>query len=114
MPRQLAQLLQESLGTRAIPVINRLVTQVGVTAVRVFPNDPNRYAWVFVNLSPNTLYLHLDATVTSSKGVQVGPSGGYLSLVWQEDFELTAWEWYAISTAAASNVLTYEVVSEGA
>lgn len=115
MPRPLIALLEEKLGTKAVPRFNPLnLASIGAAVVRVLGNNPNRYSWVFVNLSPNTIYLHLDNTVSSSRGFLVGPNGGSLSAQWEEDFELVSNEWFAIASGPASAFLVYEVESAGA
>lgn len=115
MPRRLADVLQEKLGTKAIPYINPFgVSQVGVTATRIMQFNPNRFSFELVNLSANTIYVHLDGTVSSSKGIVLGANGGNMVSVWEEDFELVTWEYYALATASGSNILIYEVLSAGA
>lgn len=115
MPRSLAALLQDRFGTKGIPFTNRLnVASIGTTAVRIFGNDPNRLALIFVNLSANNIFFHLDNTVSLTKGIFCGPNGGGLSYVWDEDFELTSGEQFVIASAVASNYLAYEIVSAGA
>lgn len=115
MPRRLADLLEERLGTKAVPFFNRLgVASIGVTAVRVFSSDPNRFEWTFVNLSTNGIYLMADNLVTATRGIFCGPSGGGTTMIWEEDFELVSSEWWAIATGAASSYLAFEIVSAGA
>jgi hypothetical protein len=115
MPRPLVELLREKLGTQAVPHYNPLnVPSIGTVAVRVLGNNPNRYTWEFVNLSPSSIFLHLDNTVSASRGWLVGPSGGSLGAHWEEDFELVSGEWWAIGTAPALSFLVYEVESGGA
>jgi len=115
MPRRLADLLQEKLGTKATPFFNRLgVTNVGLTPTRIFANDANRFAWIFINLSANAIYLLTDPTVSASKGILAGANGGFLSALWEEDFELVSNEWWCVASGAASNLLAYEITSAGA
>lgn len=114
-PRQLSDVLVERLGTKAIPYTNRLnVASIGITAVRVLTTDPNRFEWLFINLSPNLIYLLNENTVSASKGIQVGASGGSVSMQWDEDFELVSNEWWAVAVATPSNYLAVELVSAGA
>ncbi len=115
MPRQLSDLLQEKFGTKATPFVNRLgVSTIGTAFSKIYAVDPNRLGLIFVNLSANTLTAHFDNTVTLTKGIVCGPNGGGYALVWEEDFELTSSEWFAIASAAASPILAYEIVSAGA
>ncbi len=115
MPRQLAALLEEKLGTKATPFRNPLgVLTVGVVAVRFLPNNPNRFGWEFINLSPNLIYLLNDNSVSATNGIQVGASGGNVIADWEEDFELVSNEWWAIAAGAASNILAISIESAGA
>ena len=115
MPRRLADLLEERLGTKATPFFNRLgVPSIGVTAVKVLSNDPNRFEWTFINLSVNAIYLLTDNTVSATKGILCSATGGGTSMIWEEDFELVSNEWWAVAAGAASSYLLFEVVSAGA
>ncbi len=115
MVRPLAALLEEKLGTKATPFANPLnVASIGVAAVRVLPNNPNRFAWTFVNLSPNLIYLLNSNLVSATNGIQVGASGGNVTAIWEQDFELVSNEWWAVAAAAASNFLVISIESSGA
>ena len=115
MPRPLAALLEEKLGTKATPFANPLnVASIGVTAVRILPSNPNRFAWIFIDLSPNLIWLLNSNLVSPSNGIQVAASGGNVISDWEEDFELVSNEWWAVAGGAASSFLVVEIVSAGA
>jgi hypothetical protein len=114
VPRPLIDLLKEKLGTSAVPRFNPLgVTSIGLTATRILAPNPNRYSWSFVNLSSANIYLHLDNSVSTTRGWLVGPNGGSLSANWEEDLELVSNDWFAVGSGAALSFLVYEVESAG-
>jgi hypothetical protein len=105
------ELVAARFGAPVNPVVNRAASSVGATAARLFINDPDRLGFLVVNLSANDLYIGPFPDVSATKGIKAGPSGGSISLVWFEDFEITAWEWFAIGSAAATNYLAIEYLS---
>src|SRR5882724_3765124 len=108
MPRNLAALLEDKFGTKATPFKNRLgVPSIGITPVTVYKNDPTRFTFEFFNLSPSNIWLLDDPSVSAAKGILVGPNGGSLVLLWEEDFELVAGEWWAIGAATPLSYLAY-------
>jgi len=108
--KNLADLLLERFGVRTRAVENPKTTSVGTTAVEILSNNPRRLGAVIINLSTNTVYLGLSQDVSSSKGILLTPNGGSFALVWDEDFQMTAWAWWAVSSGASSSIYTIEVV----
>jgi len=107
----LKDLLMERFKVRTRAIENPLaVTSLGATAQMILANNPNRLGAVIVNLSANIIYLSLENDVSSTKGVLLGATGGKASLVWDEDFDMTAWAWWAIASGAASALYVLEVV----
>jgi hypothetical protein len=98
-------------GAPVNPVINKSTSSIGVTSSRLMINDPDRLGFLVVNLSVNDLYIMTDPLVSASRGIKAGPNGGSVSVVWFEDFEICAWEWFAIASGAASAVLVVEYLS---
>ena len=112
MPRTVASLLTDKFGTLSTPRTNPLgVASIGTTAVKVLSNNPNRFEWTFSNLSPNTIYLFFDSTVSTSNGYVASPSGGFVRCYWEEDGERVGYEVWAIANGAASSFLVEEIVS---
>jgi hypothetical protein len=62
-----------------------------------------------MNLSLNEVYIGPFGDVSATRGVRLGPSGGFMRLTHREDFSLVGYEWYAVATGAASDVLVLEV-----
>jgi len=107
--RTLQELLTKQLGVAVSPVVNPLVSQVGLAVTRVLGNNPNRVAAVVTNLSLNRIYISPDRSPSSSHGIRLDPNGGSIVLLWNEDFSLVGWEWNAIADAAGSSIFVLEL-----
>jgi hypothetical protein len=105
------ELVAARFGAPVNPVVNRATSSVGATAARLFINDPDRLGFLVVNLSVNNLFIGPFPDVSATKGILLGPNGGNISLVWFEDFEICAWEWFAIGSAANTTLLGIEYLS---
>ena len=108
----LAGLLLEQFKVKTRAVENPLLTALGTSALLVFSNNPNRLAWIFINLSANTVYLGLGNDVGTAKGVLIAPNGGSATMIWSEDFQMTGWAIWGIAPAGASNCYSIEVVTQ--
>lgn len=108
----LEKLLDAKFGVKTRPLINRMITQAGVTPTIVVPNDPNRLGLTLINLSASAMYLALASDVSATKGIYLAPNGGNISLVWDEDFIMVAWEWWIIAGGAGSALYCLEMVED--
>ena len=96
-------LLNESLGVNASPKEDALISTVGTSSAQLLRNNPNRVAFIMVNLSGGDIFLRPQSDATTSEGVQITPQGGSVVVRWQDDFLLPAEAWYAIGSVASSN-----------
>jgi len=108
----LSDLLRARFGIETRESINPIVAAVGVAAVVVIRNHPDRVGFVIVNLSANPVYLAPDGGALATYGIRLDPNGGFLSMIWDEDFELVSHEWWGIAPAGASNIFVSEVIGE--
>ena len=113
MSGALSRLVRERFGANVAPEVNRALSTIGITAGRLWPQDPERLAALVVNLSVNTIFVGPFNTVSTTRGIRINPSGGQMMLLWDEDFDLTGYEWFAVADAAASALLTVEWVTTG-
>ena len=104
------EVIDKRFGVRTRAEVNPLVAQVGVAAIRVLPNNPDRLAWLIVNLSGNTLQLALDRGVGAARGILVQANGGSVGMVVDEDFDMVTYEIWGVATGAASNIYVLSVV----
>ena len=108
----LDDLIKEKFGGLSTqPHVNRLISSVGTTIDRVIPNDPNRVAFIIINLDEaNTLYILPEPDVSPTRSIPLGPGQAYVGL-WDEDFQLVGWDWYCVGSAAGTALLALEVVA---
>lgn len=93
--------------TRAIQ--NPLTDTVGTTPTLILHNNPDRFMWLVVNLSPNNVYLAFDPKVSSTRGILLTPSGGWVSMVIEDDGEAVVYEVWAVASAAPSAIYVVEM-----
>lgn len=107
----LADLLMERFKVKTRAVENpRAEVNIGITALLILANNPNRLGWIVVNLSANELYLGLTNAVDEHHGIRLNANGGIASMVWDEDFQMTGWAIWAIGSAINTYIYVLEVV----
>lgn len=111
----LRDLLDRQFGVRTRPVENPLdVTSLGTDVTRILSNNPNRLGFTVLNLSANVVYIGLsrnvNAGVGTEQGIRLDANGGQAVAIWDEDFDMVAWEWYAVATAVDSQIYVLEEV----
>jgi len=107
----LADLVASRFGLRTQTHVNRSASSVGTSVAEVLRQDGARLAATLVNLGAAAIYVLPDEEVSSSRGIRLGPSGGSVALTWETDFELVGYAWHAVADAAATALLTIEVVA---
>jgi hypothetical protein len=112
MPRitTLAGLLAAELGIATYS--EETSAQAGVAAARLMAQNPNRVAWILVNLSSANLYIRPGRAPTSTVGIPLAPSE-WRSALYREDFALVGLEWQIIASAAAADYYLLEVLLQG-
>jgi len=108
----LSDLLLDRFKLKTHNLVNPLVAAVGVAAIPVLLNHPDRVGFVMLNLSANIIYISPLPNVALLVGIRLDANGGMVGMVWDEDFELVSHDWYAIATGAASQVFILEVIGE--
>jgi len=106
----LAELLMERFKRKTRAVENPLITSVGTTATLILKNNPNRLAFIIHNLGAYPVFLGFTSDVSITKGARIDPNGGAYSMIWDEDFDATAWAIWAIADGGTSAVYTIEIV----
>lgn len=110
---KLQDLITKEVGLVTSPSFNPMVTSVGVTAVQILPNNPDRVAGLFVNTSANVIYIKPSPDVSTTNGIVLPPSGGTASMLWKEDFNLVGMAWYAVASGAASSIMVMSLDAVG-
>ncbi len=109
MANTLRDLITARFGVQTELRLDPVTNTVGVTPVVVLTNNPDRLSVLVVNLSAVGVYLKPAPNVSASSGVKLNANGGTFSLLWEEDFHLTGYEWWAIAEAAGASILVVEV-----
>lgn len=113
MPKSLSEAVDSLYGTKVFPNVNPLVSSVGTSAVKIADNNNNRFSLLIVNLSANNIYIGLDNSVSSSKGIQLNANGGNVALKFRDDLNMVGWEFWAVAAGPGSNILVIETLAYG-
>jgi len=106
----LSDLLHERLGIQTRNAESPVGSVVGVASALLLPNNPDRVGLVIVNLSANIIYISPRDPAAAAAGIRLDANGGWRSLIWDEDMELVAHDWYAIATGALSAIFWSEQI----
>jgi len=106
----LGELLKERFKVRTRAVENPKITASAATAQVVLGSNPNRLGFTIINHGANPCFVGLTNEVSASRGIRLDASGGSISMIWDEDFDMVAWAWWIISPAGASNIYSIEVI----
>ncbi len=105
----LEAVLDRLFGVRTRAEENPLISSVGTTALRVLPNDPDRLAWLIVNLSGNVMYASIGTDPSATKGIRLDPNGGSATMLFSEDFQAVGWEVWIVATGATSSLYSLAI-----
>jgi len=98
------------LGVPTTPRASAAGSVLGLTVGQILRQDPRRVGFIFINLSPNQMFISPIGAASATNGIRVGPSGGSVHVLSLEDGEMTAWEWTGIADLAASNYFILEIL----
>ncbi|MBA7618501.1 hypothetical protein ES703_25828 [subsurface metagenome] len=107
----LDSLLMDRFKVRTRAVENPKVSQVETTATLVLSNNPDRLGWILYNLGANPIFVATKNTVAADTyGGRADANGGFVSMIWDEDFHATGWAIWAIAKTGASKIWVLEIV----
>ena len=108
----LADLLMERFKVRTRPVINPLALTAATTTVQRFlANNPNRLGFIILNLGGQVCYIGPDSEIAAAtRGIRLDANGGAYVSIWDEDFDMVAWEWWILSALLTSAIYVIEIV----
>ena len=108
----LTELLEKQFGVKTRTIINPLVTSLTGNVDKVLSNNPNRLAWIIINLGSNSAYGSWLRYPSSTKGFLLSALGGTASVMWNEDFELVGSEVYVKGTTGDTIYVVAVVTAE--
>jgi len=100
---------EKEIGFATAPVINPVVSSVGVSVATIFRQNANRVFWMVVNLGANVMYVGWDRAVSATRCMRAEPNGGIVSVAWREDYELCFQEVFALSSLGNLDVYCVEL-----
>ena len=110
-------LLEQQYGVKSTYNENPEVSQLAAspTKTKFLSYNPRRISFVLINLSAVSILVAPDvdvAIVPNKRGIYLVPNGGTLSMVWTEDFEMPAMEWYGIADGGVAEIYCLEVLTQ--
>ena len=102
-----AEFIEAKYGGHTAETVD--VVSVGVVQATVLRNDPERVFALFVNLSPNTIFIGFDQLVGAARGILLPANGGSYQVDVEEDFTIPIRAHFALASAAASNLYVLSV-----
>ena len=82
---------------------------VGTTASRIILNNPRRVKLLIMNFGASDISVGFDSSVTTTSGIKVVASTGFMESNASDDGEEVLSEFWAISSAAGNNIVISEV-----
>jgi hypothetical protein len=107
----LAAYCERRFGRKVKVAINPITNTIGTSPIRILYNNPDRFAWIIINLSNFDVYVGWTPDVGPTKGVKLDPNGGNVISLADEDLELTGYEVYARAAASNCSIYVLEVVA---
>jgi len=74
-------------------------------------NNPNRLELILSNVGDYNIFVNADITYELPEGLLLTPNGGFVSLIWNEDFDITGYSWYGFAQTGAGEITVMEVLS---
>jgi len=111
--RNVRDLLARRWGVTFTSRESRVTVGSGTRTV-LFNHNPTRVAAILVNNGSFVAILAPQGSGFEGEGLRLDPAGGSLTLLWEEDGELTGREWVAFGVGGASVVNVYEILIESA
>lgn len=105
----LHKLIDQRFGLRTRGVPNPDNVQQSTTVGLILRNNSSRLAATIINLGTNPVFMTPDSAPSTSRGIRIGPNGGAVTLLWDEDFNVTGMEWFGVTDAGTSDLFVLEI-----
>jgi len=112
MGKTLKDLVNDKFGVSTRPVLNPVIQTVDANELMLFNNNPNRFAFLVMNLSGNILYILPDNGVTANRGIRLNANGGQYIAIYDQDFDMVGYSWFCIGSAPGTTLLSLEIVGD--
>jgi len=74
------------------------------TPTQIVSNDPGALQLTIINLGANDMYLWIDESVSSTRGILIASNGGSYEIDFTSHMRLPTNSWWAIAPAGNTNV----------
>jgi hypothetical protein len=105
-----AQYVSKRWGTK-VRLVPRAIVAVATTVTRIAKNNPKRLELHVVNTSVGNVFVGWDTGVAAASDIPLLPGGGSITLLADEDGELTTYDLYGIAPGGPLNVSVWEIES---
>lgn len=110
-PGNVRDLIRERWGVNVTPVFQRGTTLIGGAVATIFKNDPNRIALWLCNSGGQDVFVTPDPAHIAAFGtIRVSANGGVLTAQYDEDGEVVAYEWQAVTSGTNTNLFLVEML----
>lgn len=90
-------LIAREHGVDGQPFYNRDATDADIADKIIARNNPGRLALIIINLGTAAVFVAPQGAASSTRGIQLGASGGSVSMNWRDDGALPSLEWHGQS-----------------
>lgn len=111
MAMTLDDMIRQLFAVRTRAIHSQVLVSASAPPTVIAPNNPNRLSFFVSNPGANSVYVAFESDFALGEGVLLVPSGGYISFLWSEDFNVVGWGMYGIASSADVSVNVLEVVS---
>ena len=74
-------------------------------------NNPNRFELIISNVGDNPVYVSYLRDFGDKEGLLLNPNGGFVSYIWNEDFDIVGWGWNGFEVGGDGIIFVMEIVS---
>jgi len=107
----LHELIRKELGVDTYLKINPLTDTIKTSRTKILHNNPDRVAFLLINLGENDIYVAPDENVAVGNGILLKAAGGAFSAWYKEDFHLVGFDWWGIAENADVKIYMMEVIA---
>lgn len=104
----LDRLIEKEFGFPTTATPNPVTTSVAVTKTQILRNNPDRLGFLIINLGANPIYVTPDSEPSTTRGILLAASGGFLTMLGKEDGAVVGFEFWGIASGGASAIFSLE------
>lgn len=106
----LHEFISERFGVRVRERENAETEAMTTTSALVLRADSSRLAATVINLGQSDVFLRPRRPPSATVGIRLGPNGGSITLMAEEDFALVGVDWFGATAVGTSTLYVLEEV----